>query len=143
MGKKEAAAPPKSPDWSQIIIEKAPAGIIVMDRDGRVTDFNPAAVTISGSSREEALGRPVLEVLACEVDREDCPIRSAMQGQEVETQELTVLNRPGQSVPVMLSAFPLKDEGGDAPGRSDHLPGPDPHQTPGKGAAAPGEYVRP
>ena len=76
----------KSPDWSRVIVEKAPAGIIIMDREGRVMDFNPAAATISGYEREEALGRPVLEVLACEVDREDCPIRSAMRGQEVETQ---------------------------------------------------------
>ena len=107
MAKKEDMASLKSPDWSRVIIEKAPAGIIIMDREGRVMDFNPAAATISGYEREEALGRPVLEVLACEGDREDCPIRSAMRGQEVETQELTVRNRPGQSVPVMLSAFPL------------------------------------
>jgi two-component system phosphate regulon sensor histidine kinase PhoR len=94
-----------------VIIEKAPAGIIVMDREGRVTDFNPAAAVISGSSREEALGRPVREILACDQDREDCPIRAAIRGQEVEPQELNVLNGQQQVVPVMLSAFPLKKKG--------------------------------
>ncbi len=112
MAKKEATLPPQAMAWARVIIEKAPAGIIVMDREGRVTDFNPAAASISGYNREEALGRPVREVLACEADREDCPIRAAMRGQEVEPQELTVLNRLQQSVPVTLSAFPLKKQGG-------------------------------
>jgi len=112
MAKKEAPGPPQSTVWARVIIDKAPAGIIVMDREGRVTDFNPAAASISGYNREEALGRPVREVLACEKDREDCPIRAAMRGQEVEPQELAILNRLEQSVPVMLSAFPLKTKGG-------------------------------
>jgi len=109
---KDQANPPQSADWSRVIIQKAPAGIIVMDREGRVTDFNPAAVIISGYSREEALGRLAREILACELNREDCPIGAAMRGQEVETQEISVLNCLGQGVPVMLSAFPLKDQKG-------------------------------
>jgi two-component system phosphate regulon sensor histidine kinase PhoR len=112
MANREAAAAPKASEWARVIIEKAPAGIIVMDREGRVTDFNPAATTISGFSRDEALGRSAREVLVSEVDREDCPLRSAMRGQEVEPQEITIRNRLKQTVPVMLSAFPLKKKGG-------------------------------
>ena len=110
MDKKTDGAPLQSPALIQIIIEKAPAGVIVTNLAGEVLDFNPAAATISGYRRKEALGRPVLEVLACEADREDCPIRAAMNGQEVESQELMVLNCLGQTVPVMFSAFPLKNE---------------------------------
>jgi two-component system phosphate regulon sensor histidine kinase PhoR len=112
MGKKADAEPLKSPALIQKIIEKAPAGVIILNSVGRVMDFNPAASTISGYRREEALGRPLLEVLSCDADREDCPIRAAMGGQEVESQELMVLNRLGQSMPLMFSAFPLKNEGG-------------------------------
>jgi two-component system phosphate regulon sensor histidine kinase PhoR len=112
MAKKEVQGLPQASEWARVIIDKAPAGLIIMDREGRVTDFNPAAAAISGSSREEALGRPVLEVLAPERDREDCPLKAAMRGQEVEPQELTVLNRQKEPVPVMLSAFPLKKKGG-------------------------------
>ena len=110
MGKKADAEPLKSPALIQKIIEKAPAGVIILNSVGRVMDFNPAASTISGYRREEALGRPLLEVLSCDADREDCPIRAAMGGQEVESQELMVLNSLGQTVPVMFSAFPLKNE---------------------------------
>lgn len=115
-GKKETPGLPQSSEWARVIIDKAPAGIIVMDRAGRVTDFNPAAAVISGYSREEALGRKAREIVACEVDREDCPIRAAMRGQEVEPQELTVLNRRKEPVPVMLSAFPLKEKAGPIQG---------------------------
>ena len=112
MVNRKAAASPKSSEWARVIIEKAPAGIIVMDRKGRVTDFNPAAAAISGYSRDKALGRPVLEVLVSEVDREDSPLRSAIRGEEVEPQEITVRNRLEQLVTVMLSAFPLREKGG-------------------------------
>ncbi|MEW6658902.1 MAG: PAS domain-containing sensor histidine kinase [Thermodesulfobacteriota bacterium] len=112
MAKKETPGLPQSSEWARVIIDKAPAGIMIMDREGRVTDFNPAAAAISGYSREEALGRPVLEVLATARDREDCPIKAAMRGQEVEPQEIIVLNRGQEAVPVMLSAFPLKEKGG-------------------------------
>ena len=105
MDKKTDGAPLKSPALIQIIIEKAPAGVIVTNLAGEVLDFNPAAATISGYRRKEAFGRPVLEVLACEADRENCPIRAAMNGQEVESQELMVLNCLGQTVPVMFSTF--------------------------------------
>jgi two-component system phosphate regulon sensor histidine kinase PhoR len=112
MAKKETKGWPQASDWARVIIEKAPAGIIVMDREGRVTDFNPAAASISGFKREEALGRPVGEILAGGQEREDSPIKAAIRGQEVEPQELTILNRVQQQVPLMLSAFPLKETGG-------------------------------
>jgi PAS domain S-box-containing protein len=110
MGNKATAGPLKSPVLIRKIIEKAPAGVIILDSAGKVLDFNPAAAAISGYRREEALDRPVLEVLSCEVDREDSPIKAAMEGQEVESQEIMVLNRQGQSVPLMFSAFPLINE---------------------------------
>jgi two-component system, OmpR family, phosphate regulon sensor histidine kinase PhoR len=112
MNKKGDAEPLKSPVLIRKIIEKAPAGVIILNSAGRVTDINPAASTISGYRREEALDRPVLEVLSPEANREDCPIRAAMGGQEVESQELMVLNRLGQGMPLMFSAFPLKNEAG-------------------------------
>jgi two-component system phosphate regulon sensor histidine kinase PhoR len=114
----DQAKQPRAADWAPVIIEKAPAGILVMDREGRITDFNPAAVIISGYGREEALGRPAREILACEPDLEDCPVRLAMRGREVEPLEINIKNCLGQKVPVMLSAFPLKDRKGAVLGGS-------------------------
>jgi len=108
---RKGVGPPQASEWAQEIIEKAPAGIIVMDRQGRVTDFNPGAAAISGYNREEALGRLVREILPGEKDQDASPISAGIRGQEVEPQELTVLNRRQQGVPVMLSAFPLKRKG--------------------------------
>jgi PAS domain S-box-containing protein len=38
-------------------------GVVLLDRDGTVRHWNPATVTITGVSEEEALGRPVGEVV--------------------------------------------------------------------------------
>jgi PAS domain S-box-containing protein len=38
-------------------------GVVLLDRDGTVRHWNPAAATITGVSEEEALGRPVTEVV--------------------------------------------------------------------------------
>lgn len=46
-------------DWFQAI-EGEPAGILVADRDGRVTYANPAATRALG---EPPVGRPVRELL--------------------------------------------------------------------------------
>jgi two-component system phosphate regulon sensor histidine kinase PhoR len=104
---------PASHDWSQFIIQHAPAGVITMDGQGRVTDFNPAAEEITGFSREEALGKKAREVLPCEGGaHETCPVRLAMAGQEVSPQEVVLKKPGGQRVPLMISSFALKDERG-------------------------------
>ncbi len=38
-------------------------GVVLLDRDGRVRHWNPATATITGVSEEDALGRPVGEVV--------------------------------------------------------------------------------
>ena len=43
----------RSYDWSHFIIQKAPAGVITMDGQGRITTCNPAAEKITGYSEEQ------------------------------------------------------------------------------------------
>jgi PAS domain S-box-containing protein len=96
-------------DWSHFIIQKAPAGVITMDGQGRITTCNPAAVKITGYSAEQIIDHLIQDILRCKKDDEDNPIRMAMQGQNIENQETVLLNSSGQEVPVMLKAFALKD----------------------------------
>jgi PAS domain S-box-containing protein len=45
------------------ILETALDGIITIDREGRITDFNPAAERIFGYRRAEAVGREIAELI--------------------------------------------------------------------------------
>jgi two-component system phosphate regulon sensor histidine kinase PhoR len=105
-----SVAQPKPYDWSHFIIQKAPAGVITMDGQGRITTCNPAAEEITGYKEEQILGRLAQDVMHCKRgEDEDCPIMLAIQGQDIENQETVLLNSSGQEVPVMLRAFALKD----------------------------------
>jgi PAS domain S-box-containing protein len=98
-------------DWSQFIIQKAPAGVITMDGQGYITTCNPAAEKITGYNAEQIINHFILDILHCKKDEdEDNPIRMAMQGQDLENQETVLLNRSAQEVPVILRAFALKDD---------------------------------
>jgi PAS domain S-box-containing protein len=99
----------RSYDWSHFIIQKAPAGVITMDGQGRIITCNPAAEEITGYSEEQILGRLAQDIMHCRED-EGCPIILAMRGQNIESQETVLLNSSGQEVPVMLRAFALKDD---------------------------------
>lgn len=98
-------------DWSQFIVQNTPGAVITSDAQGRITEFNRAAEGLTGYSREEALGRKAETILQCEGDA-NCPLDVVLQGRGEVTQELVLINRSGQKVPVMVSSFTLRDDGG-------------------------------
>jgi PAS domain S-box-containing protein len=55
---------------TELILDRAPSAVISMDQDGRVGYWNPAAEHTFGISREQALGRPVAELIVPEQFRE-------------------------------------------------------------------------
>jgi two-component system phosphate regulon sensor histidine kinase PhoR len=114
----EMPMPKKSPptksttyDWSRFLIQNTPGAVITADQEGRITEFNPAAERLTGFSRGEAMGRPAEEVV--HLQGADLSTWSqVLQGQQEITEELSLRNRSGQEVPVMISAFALRDDGG-------------------------------
>lgn len=107
----KSMAKAKPYDWSHFIIQKAPAGVIIMDGQGRITSCNPAAEEITGYSAKQIIAHFIQDVLRCKRnENEDNPIKLAILGQDIENQETVLLNDSGQEVPVMLRAFALKDD---------------------------------
>ena len=53
------------------LVQNSPVAVIVMDADERVTDWNPAAADLFGYAAEEALGRPIDDLVLGEADREE------------------------------------------------------------------------
>jgi two-component system, NtrC family, sensor histidine kinase PilS len=50
-------------DLQNRIVSAMPSGLVTCEADGRVTFINPAAAAILGHSREQAVGRPIEEIL--------------------------------------------------------------------------------
>lgn len=104
---------PSAPDWSHFILQSTPYGVFTLDSQGRITDLNPAAEGLTGYNRKDALGLMCDNILPCETtELETCPISSVIVDQKQINQELVLRSRSGRTVPVMLNAFPLKDDRG-------------------------------
>jgi PAS domain S-box-containing protein len=63
------------------LVENTPVAVVVMDSDERVTDWNPAAAELFGYSAEEALGRPIDDLVLGDAGRDE--------GREVTRQAMT------------------------------------------------------
>jgi two-component system, OmpR family, phosphate regulon sensor histidine kinase PhoR len=102
-----------TPDWSHFIIQNTPSGVLTLDNQGRITDINPAAEALTGYSRPDALGLICDDLLPCDTTgSEKCPISTVIHDQKQINQELLLRSRSGRTVPIMLNAFPLKDDYG-------------------------------
>jgi two-component system phosphate regulon sensor histidine kinase PhoR len=100
-------------DWSHFIIQSTPSGVLTVDDQGRITDINPAAEALTGFSRSEALGLRGDDILPCHAaGNEACPIFSVIQDEKQINREVWLRSRSGREVPIMLNAFPLKDDRG-------------------------------
>ena len=49
--------------YLESLVAISPAAVVVMDAEERVTDWNPAAAELFGYSADEALGRPIDELV--------------------------------------------------------------------------------
>jgi len=95
------------------VLEVALDSIITIDRDGRITEFNPAAEKTFGYAQAEALGRPIAETVIPPALR---PLHHAgfarylatnvgpVLGQRVE---LTGMRKGGEEFPVELAIVPM------------------------------------
>ncbi|MGE0481060.1 MAG: ATP-binding protein [Phycisphaerae bacterium] len=92
----------------RLLIDTALSAIITTDPAGHITDWNPEAKHIFGYSAEEALGRPITELLA-PVDASAFSLDAARETRRrVETQ---VRRKDGTSILIELSVTPLHADG--------------------------------
>jgi PAS domain S-box-containing protein len=106
---------------SSAILASIGDAVFAVDRQERITLFNPAAVHISGFSEEEAFGKQYDTVLnfAFEDDhrKNDSFIRRAFDGHVTSMKNRTILLRKdGKEVAVADSAAPIRDAKGKIQG---------------------------
>ncbi len=94
------------------IVEFAPDAIVSTSPDGRVRSWNPGAERMFGYTASEAIGQPA-EFLMIEGSRDDPGGISdpAIKGEDVR-REVLRRRKDGTSVPVSISASPMRDAHG-------------------------------
>ncbi|RJO64447.1 MAG: PAS domain S-box protein [Myxococcales bacterium] len=100
-----------------LIFDSSPLGIFTIDADGHITSFNRAAETITGHSRQEALGRRCYEIFRADVCQQDCPLkRSIRTGETTREKEVAILTQAGDELPIAISTAALLGPDGSVVG---------------------------
>lgn len=101
-----------------LILEAAGGGIYGLDRDGRGTFVNAAAMTILGWTPEDLSGRVVHDLHhhtradGSPYPRKDCPIYAALRDGTVHRVDDEVFwHKDGHSVPVEYTSTPIRQDG--------------------------------
>ena len=104
-------------DYRQRLISSSPDGIIAVDRQGRITEFNKRAEEILGYAREEVLGQPVAPFY---FDPEE-PRRIGRRLHEqpdhhVRDYETSVRSKSGERIPIRHASTWLLNSAGERVG---------------------------
>ena len=93
------------------ILDSINDGVFTVDSDFRVTSFNRAAATITGTQERDAVGRPCWEVFKADICEGSCALkRTLATGRPVVNQSVCILNAKAQKVPISVSTALLKDQ---------------------------------
>jgi PAS domain S-box-containing protein len=86
------------------LVEQAPDGIFVADLSGRYTDVNGAGCRMLGYTREEILGKTILDLIPAEEARRLEDQKQQMLAGEINVSEWTLRRKDGSYLPVEVSA---------------------------------------
>ncbi|MEW6587222.1 MAG: PAS domain-containing sensor histidine kinase [Nitrospirota bacterium] len=96
----------------EIVKNNLPIGFTLVDKDGMIIDFNPAAEVITGYLKSEVIGKSHLEILHGTSEREACPLfRYALQKkQQTAAVETNIKQKNEELITIIASVSPLLDE---------------------------------
>jgi len=83
--------------------------IMVIDKEGRILERNPAHQRRTGYTDEDLKGKTVYDLLSPEKAAE---VREAMDREGRFTGELEGISKEGERIPVLVSVFPIHDKHG-------------------------------
>jgi PAS domain S-box-containing protein len=95
------------------IFDSSPNGIIVLDPEGKVLDWNRGAQQIFGYSYEEVKGRPYPLAPEEDYDTFKKDLDSALAGNTVQNVELSRKCKDGKMIHMLHSHAPLRDAEGN------------------------------
>ncbi len=96
-----------------LILDSVAEGVFAVDSEYRITYFNAAAETITGFTRDRALGRKCHEVLRANICQQGCALRMSLEtGKAQRNVRVTILNPEMEAVPLSVSSSVLRDSEG-------------------------------
>lgn len=98
-----------SMEVNRIVIQSSPLAIIVVDRGGRISQWNPAAERLFGWSQAEVLGQPHSVAAAEADDAFDRLLSRVLQGEQATGVETRRQRKDGSLVDISIAAAPLRD----------------------------------
>ncbi len=98
---------------TEAILESISDGVFTVDRDWRVVSFNRAAETITGITRDEAIGRRCSDVFHSSLCEVACPLRRTLEhGDPLIDQPCWFVDVTGERIPISVSTAVLRDTTG-------------------------------
>lgn len=95
-----------------LIFNSISHGIFTIDSDGRITSFNHAAEEITGYGQDEAIGRLCSEIFQSDMCQTCLLKMSIHTGESGEDQEVTIVTKSGQPLPISISTTALYEKDG-------------------------------
>jgi PAS domain S-box-containing protein len=97
------------------LFARVPEGVVMVDRDSRITRVNPAFTKIFGYTADEAIGRGVTDLIVPEdLEDEVDSFMHRMAHGEVFSVETVRRHKNGTRVPVSLTCVPVSKGSGNA-----------------------------
>jgi len=100
----------------EYILKSMNMGVVVLNLDGIVSMFNPAAAEITGYSSEEIVGKPYSSFLGKDVAEEVTPLLTLHQGIEKTNKEKIIYTKNGVAIPIEYSTSMVRNELGEVLG---------------------------
>ena len=91
------------------LVQQAPDGIFVADLTGRYTDVNDAGCQITGYSRDEIIGKTIVDLVPPEDVERIWQVKASLLGGATDVGEWKLLRKDGAYVPVEVSTRILPD----------------------------------
>ncbi|KUG21280.1 MAG: PAS domain S-box protein [Methanomicrobiaceae archaeon] len=97
--------------YNRSLIEAGLDPLVIIDREGMITDVNAAAELVTGRRRDELIGT---EFSGCFTDaaRAEAAYREVFREGRIRDYELEILQRDGRTTPVLLNASVFRNEDG-------------------------------
>ncbi len=101
------------PDRYDPILDSIADGVFTVDAEWRIQSFNRAAERITGTPRDEAVGRPCWEVFRASICESACALRQTMaSGEPIVDRHAFIVDVTGEEIPISISTALLRDASG-------------------------------